>query len=233
MPRPLADYRLFLRQFRRAYHTTGAVLPSGRTLCRALASHVGSEDDRPLHVLEVGPGTGSVTRAIIGRLRSDDRLDLVEVNDQFVAHLQERLRTDPEFRSVADRTHIWNAHVEQLTAAEQPPRYDRIVSGLPLNNFSPGEVETILGALRELLAPGGTLSFFQYMWIRNARTLVSGRRERTRLRGIGNVLDGLLDRYEIGRQWIWPNVPPAWVHHVQFHSETPAAKTMATQKTLR
>src|SRR6476620_336375 len=40
MRQRLADYRVFWRQFREAYHSTGAVLPSGRGLARALARYV-------------------------------------------------------------------------------------------------------------------------------------------------------------------------------------------------
>jgi phospholipid N-methyltransferase len=90
-----------------------------------------------------------------------------------------------------------------------------IVSGLPLNNFAATDVERILAALRDLLAPGGTLSFFEYIAVRPLRTLVSGRAERDRLRGIGKALGNLLGDREIRRDAVWLNVPPAWVHHVR------------------
>ena len=93
--------------------------------------------------------------------------------------------------------------------------YDVIVSGLPLNNFSAGVVEQILAALVSLLAPGGTLSFFEYIAVRRARALVSGRAERERLRGVGRAMRAVLDPYEIRRDAVWLNVPPAWVHHVR------------------
>ena len=57
----------------------------------------------------------------------------------------------------------------------RPGKYDVIVSGLPLNNFSPADVERILAVLCGRLAPRGTLSFFEYIAMRPARALVSGR----------------------------------------------------------
>jgi hypothetical protein len=60
------------------------------------------------------------------------------------------------------------------------------------------------------------LSFFEYIAIRPARALVSGPADRARMRGIGQALDRLLIPHEIRRDWIWPNVPPAWVHHVRL-----------------
>ena len=163
--------------------------------------------------LEVGPGTGAVTRQIIRRMKPADRLDLVEINESFVARLNQQFREDEEFRAVGPRAAVHCARVEDLHA-EMP--YDVIVSGLPLNNFAVAEVKTVLTALRRLAAEGATLTFFQYMGIRRVKAVISGRGERARLRGIGQVLDDVLQSHEIRRDWIWSNVPPAWVHHLQF-----------------
>jgi phosphatidylethanolamine/phosphatidyl-N-methylethanolamine N-methyltransferase len=141
-----------------------------------------------------------------------DRLDLVELNESFVRQLELRFANEPAFHAVADRARVLHCPVERLPRGES---YDLIVSGLPLNNFAVADVEKILAALTELSAPGGTLSFFEYIAVRSARTLVSGRAERARLRGIGQALRATLDGREIRRDAVWLNVPPAWVHHVR------------------
>jgi len=66
-----------------------------------------------------------------------------------------------------------------------------------------------------LLKPDGTLSFFEYIAVRRARTLISGRAERTRLRGIGKAMQAVFDPHEFARDAVWLNAPPAWVHHVR------------------
>jgi phospholipid N-methyltransferase len=98
----------------------------------------------------------------------------------------------------------------------QERKFDVIISGLPLNNFEVAEVEQILGIFERLLAVGGTLSFFEYIAIRRVKAAVSGRAGRKRLRGIGAALGRTLGGREIKRDWVWPNVPPAWVHHVRW-----------------
>jgi len=223
MARRLSEYRLFLREFLRSYHTTGAILPSSRFLAAALARYVGQAEG-PERILEVGPGTGAVTRKIVAQLRADDRLDLVELNGAFVAQLRERFSTDPAFLSVAHRTRILHCAVQEVPGEAC---YDLVISGLPLNNFTAPQVSEILAAFRRLLKPGGILSFFQYIAIRKLRGLVSGRLDRERLRGIGQVLEELLRANEFRREGIWPNVPPAWVHHLRFdgaasHTAEPA-----------
>lgn len=143
----------------------------------------------------------------------NDQLFLVERNDQFVAHLRARLADDPTFSPMADRVVMYHASVEDLP--EDSP-YDLIVSGLPLNNFSVELVARILEKLRRLLAPGGTLSFFEYVAVRKAKSLLSARAERERLRGIGRIFHDLLSKHEVRRDLVLANVSPAWVHHVRF-----------------
>jgi len=207
------EYGLFLGQYLRNFRSTGAVLPSGRWLAAALSRYVGGSDGRGQRILEVGPGTGAVTRTIARRMGPADRLDLVELNDAFVARLRAALAEDPIFAPIAPRTHLIHGPVEDVAGEGI---YDVIISGLPLNNFTAPEVERILARLGGLLKADGTLSFFEYIFLRHARTLVSGRAERARLRGIGKALAAVLGPYEIRRDWVWPNVPPAWVHHVRF-----------------
>ncbi len=207
----LSEYQLFFREYVRNFRTTGAILPSSRSLAKALSRYVGG--DRPKHILEVGPGTGAVTVAIIARMGPDDRLDLVELNGCFVQRLRQRFETEPAFRQVAPRCRILHQPVEELPAE---PTYDVIISGLPLNNFTPDEVARISHAMRALLCPGGTLSFFEYIGIRWARSWLSRRQQRRRLRAISQVLGEMLREHEVRRDWIWANVPPAWVHHVRF-----------------
>ena len=218
--RRLSEYRSFWREFRRNFHDTGAVAPSSRYLAAALARYVGSQP-AACRILEVGPGTGAVTRQIVRRLTSDDQLDLVELNANFVELLRERFQSDPDFQPAAPRARVLHHRLEELPAG-QP--YDLIISGLPLNNFAAGDVAAILDCFAALLRPGGTLSFFEYIAVRPLRSLVSRSAERARLREIGRLLGELLAPHEIRRDCVLRNVPPAWVHHLQLAEPPPAAQ---------
>jgi phosphatidylethanolamine/phosphatidyl-N-methylethanolamine N-methyltransferase len=211
-PRNLADYRVFFREFLRDFHATGAIWPSSRWLANALARYIADGAGRK-RILEVGPGTGAVTRQIIAALGPRDGLDLVELNETFVQLLERRFASDPHFRRVANRTQLIHKSVEELPAEAT---YDRIISGLPFNNFPAATVARILENFSRLLTPTGTLSFFEYVAVRPTRSLVSGRAERERLRDVGRTLRGLLGTHEFHRELVWSNFPPAWVHHVRF-----------------
>jgi phosphatidylethanolamine/phosphatidyl-N-methylethanolamine N-methyltransferase len=212
MKRLFSDHWLFLREFWTHYHTTGAILPSGRFLAKALARWVG-KGDRPQRILEVGPGTGPITRRIAQAMRPEDQLDLVELNASFVEQLREGFRSDPVLKPVADRSRVLHSAVQDLAGE---PAYDVIISGLPLNNFSPALVEQILGTMTGLLRPQGTLSFFQYIYIRQIKSALVGRRHREHLRAVGRVMNALLDAHEFRRDWVWLNMPAAWAHHVRM-----------------
>jgi len=208
----LSDYQTFLTQFLRNYQTTGSAIPSGRALGSALCRHVG-DAGAPQKILEAGPGTGAVTGCIIDRMRHDDELWMVELNPTFAAHLRAAFNDKPTFRDAASRCHLIEGSVQQLGHEGE---FDLVISGLPLNNFSTQDVDTILQAYAKLLKPGGILSFFQYILIRPAKMFVSAGPERDRLKGVGKAIEGMLGEREFAREWVWVNVPPAWVHHIRF-----------------
>lgn len=211
MRRWLSDQALFFGEFFRTFHTTGAVLPSGPRLARALVRFV-REPGESRRILEVGPGTGAVTCRLVDALRHSDRFDLVELNDRFVERLRHRFATERPFQAVAERANIFHCPVQDLKEHEP---YDLIVSGLPFNNFPPELVESILQKLLRLLKPGGTLSFFEYIAVRAIKSAAGRRAERARIKAISRVLQGAFDGREFRRDWVWLNVPPAWVHHLR------------------
>jgi len=145
-------------------------------------------------------------------LRAEDVLDLVELNPTFAALLQERFRSDPAFQRVATQSKVHLCGIESFRPEGQ---YDHIICGLPFNNFSAEFVEQVFATFFGLLAPGGTLSYFEYMYVRPLRRLVAGRPERTRLTRLDTVLKSYLAGHRLGRDWVFLNVPPAWAQHLR------------------
>jgi phosphatidylethanolamine/phosphatidyl-N-methylethanolamine N-methyltransferase len=212
MPSRGANYRLFWQEFRRTFHSTGAVLPSGPGLCRSLARFA-ADTGQPRRLLEVGPGTGVVTEQVIARMGPHDTLDLVELNDRFVAALRERLQSEDAWRQVSDRVAVYHMPVEQLTPDEP---YQAIISGLPFNNFPAHVVSNILKKLEDLAAVGGTLSFFEYIGVRKIKALITGGEERRRLAGVEQALHAARSKSQFDRDCVLTNVLPAWVHHLRY-----------------
>jgi phospholipid N-methyltransferase len=203
-----SDFGVFFRQFRENFESTGAIAPSGRYLGRSLARFV-TPTNQPRRILEVGPGTGAVTKEILRALQPQDQLDLVELNDQFVARLREKLQNDHLYKQRAGQIKIIH---DMVQAVEGEQVYDLIISGLPLNNFQPEVIKSILRTFQRLLAPAGTISFFEYMFFRALRSARPGR-----MRDVSAVVQPWLQKNEFRRDWVWVNMPSAWVHHVRFN----------------
>ncbi|MBD0689701.1 hypothetical protein BG452_06815 [Streptomyces sp. CBMA123] len=215
---------LFLAEALRTFQDTGALAPSGPDLVNALAVPATSRPNRPISVLEVGAGTGVVTRRLAQVLRPGDRLHVVEANPRFA----ERLREDPVLagRRPGVGLRLSACRVEELPEAAGAPgpdggeegdgdhgkgggRYDVIVSGLPFTNFEPAVVRDILDLYLRLLAPGGELTYFGYLGTTMARTLTSGPRRGARHRAVVRLLRRFEATYGLGERTVWRNLPPA------------------------
>jgi phospholipid N-methyltransferase len=211
MKQALRENWEFVKQFRQRFHTTGAVLPSSRFLARAMTQPL-RERTATKRVLEVGPGTGAVTKYIVERIGPEDRFDLVEINERFADLLRQRFANDARYKPAAERSQI---HVCPLQEFRNDAPYDTIISGLPFNNFSVRLVEELVDACFNLLAPGGTFTFFEYMYIRPLKCAVLRGPEQQRLAEIEALLRKRFQSHRFQRNWVFANVPPAWVQHLR------------------
>ncbi len=156
----------FFRESRRNFRDIGSLLPSSRFLAHALVSEL-KKRRSPGRILEVGPGTGSVTAQILRHLLPGDQLDLVELNTHFIDLLQGRFDREWKFWRHRDQVRLVHSAVERLPGEGV---YDYIISGLPLNNFPVAQVREIYQVYSRLLKRGGTLTYFEYVWIRHLKT---------------------------------------------------------------
>jgi phosphatidylethanolamine/phosphatidyl-N-methylethanolamine N-methyltransferase len=152
-PPRLDDEVRFLRSWIEKPLHMGAVMPSGRVLARTMAQYVNINSSAP--VVELGPGTGAITNALIERGVDQKRLVLVEYNPGFCALLRDRY---PHAKVVqgdayALRDSLWNVLSAPASA---------VVSGLPLVTKP---MLTRLKLIRDAfvaLAPGAPFVQFTY-----------------------------------------------------------------------
>lgn len=210
----IREYKTFFRQFREQFETTGAIAPSSRFLARSMTRRLRdrSADAGPMRVLEIGPGTGAVTRTIVRHLREGDRFDLVELNEVFAQHLKTRFEQDATWNRVAAQSEV---HVCALQEFQSEAPYDVVISGLPLNNFPADLVDEIFDHYFRHLAPDGVLSYFEYQFVRSFRTRLGARAERARLKSIDATMGRYCEKHRVRRDWIFVNMPPAWVQHLR------------------
>jgi phosphatidylethanolamine/phosphatidyl-N-methylethanolamine N-methyltransferase len=118
----LDDEVRFIRSWLEKPLAIGAVTPSGRVLARKMAAYVDPATPGP--VVELGPGTGPVTEALLERGVAQDRLVLVEFNPTFCQLLRQRF----------PRAHVVQGDAyairQVLNTLSRPAA--AVVSGLPL-----------------------------------------------------------------------------------------------------
>jgi phosphatidylethanolamine/phosphatidyl-N-methylethanolamine N-methyltransferase len=152
-PLRLDDEVRFLRSWIEKPLHMGAVMPSGRVLARTMAQYVDIDSDGP--VIELGPGTGAITNALIAHGVDQKRLVLVEYNPGFCALLRDRYpqATVVQGDAYALRDSLWNVLSAPASA---------VVSGLPLVTKP---MLTRLKLIRDAfvaLAPGSPFVQFTY-----------------------------------------------------------------------
>lgn len=207
----------FFRQFRQQFETTGSITPSSRFLAKSMTRFLAKRADDPVRVLEIGPGTGPVTHRIVSHLRDGDKFDLVELNDEFVDILNGQFQNNAKWKLVSKYSEVHKLPVQEFNP---PEKYDFVISGLPLNNFPAELVEQITDKYFELLKPDGILSYFEYMYVRPIRKIVTRGQEKTRITRIDDIMAGHCEQRRVAQDNVLLNVPPAWVQHLSGHRDS-------------
>jgi phosphatidylethanolamine/phosphatidyl-N-methylethanolamine N-methyltransferase len=146
----------FLRSWLEKPLTTGAVMPSSKVLARTMAAYVDPKSKGP--VVELGPGTGAVTQALVDRGIDPARLVLVEFNPTFCRMLRARYPTATVVQGDAYRL----KHLLETTLREPA---DAIVSGLPLVTKPMRTRVRLISEAMTLLRPGAPFVQFTYAMV--------------------------------------------------------------------
>ncbi|WP_372053598.1 phosphoethanolamine methyltransferase [Tistrella mobilis] len=168
---------LFLREFLRAPLRTGAQQPSSRALATAMAAEIDPAADGP--VVELGPGTGVVTRALLDRGIPEDRLILIELNPSFADHVR---RSFPRATVLNGSAFDMRRLITTEIGGGTEPQIAGVVSGLPLRGRPDGLRTRLLEDALDLARPAaGRFVQFTYWYdspVPFDRARVDGRRTR-------------------------------------------------------
>ena len=152
-PLRLDDEVRFLRSWIEKPLHMGAVMPSSKLLARTMAQYVDVDSKGP--VIELGPGTGAITNALIEHGVDQKRLVLVEYNPGFCALLRDRY---PHAKVVQGDAYALRASLDKVLDAPA----SAVISGLPLVTKP---MLTRLKLIRDAfvaLAPGAPFVQFTY-----------------------------------------------------------------------
>ena len=191
------DLTTFAMQALADFRTVGAVAPSSRYLTRAMV------DPLPLRharvVVELGCGTGAVTRTLLKHMPRKSLLLAFEINPRFSRYLREQIH-DP-------RLVLINASAETMRQELERRGYkhvDAVASSLALTLMSNQLKHDILSESAGILRHGGV--FTQYLYLHGIQwqggwpgLFAGGRMLREHFRDVDQTI-------------VWPNLPPAFVY---------------------
>jgi phospholipid N-methyltransferase len=141
----------FFRAWLRDPQRIAAIAPSSPALAAAMTASI-APGCAP--VIELGPGTGVFTAALLARGVPEHRLALVELGDDFCASLHARFPRATLARHDASRLGALQFFDGELAGA--------VVSGLPLLSMPPARVRRVLQDAFSRLRPDGAFYQFTY-----------------------------------------------------------------------
>ena len=151
----LNDTSVFLQEWLSDPWRTGAIVPSSKTLAAEMARWLPTEANE--YVLELGPGTGAITHALIGRGLHPQRLIAIEKNPKMAGILRDRF----------PRAHIITGDARYLDRLLQEQlnghgTVGTVISSLPLRNFPADVAKELAGKIRAILSPAGKWVQYSY-----------------------------------------------------------------------
>ena len=181
----LNDTALFLREVLSQPRQVGAIMPSSRNLALAMARWL--PNDPTAYVLELGPGTGAVTEALLRQGLAGDRLIAIEKSPKLAARLRQRFPNSLAITGDA-------LHLDRLLSRQAPDAAPvaAVISSLPLLNMDARTAQRLVSKILSILAPKGRLVQYSYH--------------------LGNKRSQSLHGFrQIASDIVWLNLPPARV----------------------
>lgn len=188
----LGETARFLFHFLKHPVSTGAIVPSSRYLAAHMVEGMGLREAST--VVEIGPGTGAFTGAIVSEIGPQTLLLAVELNATFAMQLAAKF---PGISVINDSAENLRRHLVERGR----PAADRILCSLPWAGFPEDVQQRLMKAIVEPLAPGGRFATFAYV---HAAWLPAARRFR-------QMLEAHFRDVQTTRV-VWRNVPPAVVY---------------------
>lgn len=145
---------VFLQDFLRRPREVGSIIPSSRFLERRIvrSAQLGGAGT----VVELGPGTGGTTRALLRAMSPAATLLVIEINQRF-ADLIRTSVYDP--RLIVHRGNA--AQIAEILRQNALGAPDVVLSGIPFSTMSHALGVEILRAVHDSLAPGGRFVAYQ------------------------------------------------------------------------
>ncbi len=175
----------------------GAVAPSSKFLAKDLVKQLKADlrrtDCTSLNILEIGPGTGPLTKEITSLVRPKDHVDVVEIHDHFFEVI------DRKFSGSNVRVHH-----EDILQFNTGRSYDYIFSSLPYEAMPEELIRQIWKKKLDLCSKNAYICYFKYVSFRKFKC---------------NFEELLVRKYQSNKKIVLLNLPPAKLFTLEINHE--------------
>ncbi len=174
----------------------GAVAPSSKFLAKDLVTQLKEKladaNCKPLNILEVGAGTGSLTKQIAKLLRPQDSLDIVEIHKKFYQIIGSKYRLNDNIR--IHHADILNFHPQK--------KYDFVFSSLPYENMPEEITKQIWEKKLNLCSTKAYISYFKYLKFGDFKS---------------DFEESIVNTYKHNKKIVFLNIPPAKIYTLEIN----------------
>ena len=207
----ISDTATFAIQFFRTPKTLGTPVICSPFVSAHLLKYLKTEGPARDYV-EVGAGTGAITRHLVKLLRPEDHLDVVEI--------------DPTLSSVLRKNygHLPNVSIHNKPVQEWIPsnnkKFDAVISTVPLNSLPSAQVlNDIFKSYVKLLKPNGVISSLEYVGTSTlSKTFYFGK-TKEKFDAIFTLKNDFFKKYSFERSIVFANLPPARITHCRIPTQ--------------
>lgn len=186
----------------------GEIVPLSARVAKIITQPIRKEDS-PKKMMEVGAGSGALTKKIITKMTENDHLDLIEIEPLLCDVLREKFG------------HLKNVSIQCMDFLNWHPnyQYDYIVSTLPFNSFKHDLVQKLVDHLAELAKPSAYVAFVEFKWLSGFRMLGMNKAEKEEFLKTRSAIEGFYEKHKQYTSNVYLNFPPILIYHLKINKE--------------
>lgn len=205
-----SNFHTFFMQAVRHPLRVGAFTPCSRFAAQAITKYIDQDSvDEPVAVLEVGAGSGVLTKRIeevLSYKKIPYTIDVIEIDPEYCAELHKQFDKNPNI----------TIHCTDITQWQPDHSFHYIISALPFATLPLSLVESVLTLYERILLPNGVVSYYEHMWLPTLKQYFLKDKEREEYQRKLAKLNEFKQKHVFDIEAVWANITPLYVYHAQF-----------------